>query len=163
MHRYGVWKGSHEALFVVRIARAAVVREERHAASRVELTQEIEGPDLAARVDRQQLAGLYPEDLHDLPELSNRCAARTDGRDWEIKYHPRGTCIAAGQRFSLLWPRDTHLRLNRWVSPAIEPTEQPGRSFALGDADVPAVCVYPPAPLLPTSDSALPSWRRRSG
>jgi hypothetical protein len=56
--------GTRECLnycaFVLEVSRAAVIREKRDFATRIELAQQVIGPNLPAGIDRQELACFDP-------------------------------------------------------------------------------------------------------
>jgi len=64
VYRDGARERLHNRTFVLVVARTAVVRQERHFAPRIELAQQVERSNLAAGVDRQQLAVFDPQNLH---------------------------------------------------------------------------------------------------
>ena len=65
----------------------------------------------------------------------------------EINYRRHGNTSPCGRRFSFFWHHDTHGRLSRCVSHRQQrgnaAAKQPGRSFALGEADAsqPYACI----------------------
>src|SRR6202022_2123264 len=72
--RLGTREMPADFVFVCRVLLSAVIRQQHQLVVRSQMPQQIIGTDFPTRVDREEFAGLYPQDAHAWWDLSKSSA-----------------------------------------------------------------------------------------